>query len=66
MLVVGLETDMENIKELRLKKGLSQVAVAKACGVSLCGYLLWERGVGKPTAENLAKLKAALGVKADK
>lgn len=54
---------MDNIKELRVKKGLSQVAVAKACGVSLAGYLLWERGVGKPTPENLAKLRAVLSEK---
>ncbi len=54
---------MDNIKELRIKMGLSQVKVAKACGVCLGAYILWERGVGKPTAENLAKLKTILGVK---
>lgn len=48
---------MENLKELRKAKGLTQAEMAKLIGVSLAGYLLWERGVGKPNRENYEKLK---------
>ena len=48
---------MENLKELRTKKGLTQVEVARAVGVSLATYLLWERGVGRPNKENQVKLE---------
>lgn len=49
-----------NIAELRKKKGLSQIEVAAAVGVSLGAYRLWELGGGKPTPENLEKLKKVL------
>jgi len=54
---------MENLKELRLDRGMTQVDVAKAVGVSLSAYVLWERGVMNPTQENLEKLKNVLGIK---
>jgi len=52
---------MENLKELRKEKGWTQAEAAKNIGVSLAGYLLWERGVGKPNRENYEKLKKAFG-----
>lgn len=52
---------MENLKELRKAKGLTQAQVAKIVGVSLAGYLLWERGVGKPNRENYEELKKLFG-----
>ena len=48
---------MENLKELRKAKGLTQAEMAKLIGVSLAGYLLWERGVGEPNRKNYEKLK---------
>ena len=51
---------MENLKEIRTEKGLTQADVARKVGVSLAGYLLWERGVGKPNEENMKKLKEVL------
>ena len=51
------------IKELRKSNGLTQVDVAKKVGVSITTYQLWERGVGKPTPENLEKLKKVLKIK---
>ena len=48
---------MENLKELRKAKGMTQTDVAKKIGVSLAGYRLWELGVGKPNRENYEKLK---------
>lgn len=54
---------MENLKQIREERGLTQVDVAKMVGVSLAGYRLWEMGAGKPTAENMDKLKKALDIK---
>lgn len=54
---------MENLKEIRQEKGMTQVEVAKAVGVSLAAYLLWERGAGNPNADNMKKLKEVLKIK---
>jgi len=51
----------EEIKEARIKKGMTQIAAAKAIGVSLAGYRLWEYGVGKPNDKNMEKIKEVLG-----
>lgn len=48
---------MDNLKEKRLEKGMTQIDVAKACGVSLTSYQLWERGVSKPNEENKKRLE---------
>ena len=53
---------MENLKQIREEKGMTQVDVAKAVGVSLAGYRLWELGAGKPTPDNLEKLKKVLEI----
>ena len=49
-----------NIKELRKKKGMSQLALAVAVGVSLTTIRLWESGATTPTDTNMAALKRAL------
>jgi len=54
---------MESIKKRRLAAGLTQVDVAKKCGVSVVSYQRWEQGVTSPKPENLEKLKAVLGDK---
>ena len=54
---------MENLKELRKLKNLTQIDVAKYCGVSLMAYQLWERGAMKPREENMNKLRELLGFK---
>lgn len=48
---------MNDIKELRIKAGLSQMKLASLLGVSLTSLIKWENGAGRPNAENLAKLK---------
>lgn len=53
---------MENLRELRIAKGMTQIELAKKVGVSLAGYLLWERGVGRPNEENYQKLMEALEI----
>lgn len=50
-----------NIKELREKLGLSQMALASKIGVALMSVRLWENNAGKPNEENMAKLRAFFG-----
>jgi transcriptional regulator with XRE-family HTH domain len=51
-----------NYYEIRKSLKLSQMEVAKTCGVSLITYQMWERGISTPTPENLIKLKKALQI----
>lgn len=51
-----------DIKLERKAKGLSQMKLAKACGVSLTAVQLWENGCSSPTPANLKKLQEALGL----
>ena len=53
---------MENLRQLRLDKGMTQVEVAKLAGVATNSYRNWENGSVKPNPENLIMLKAILGV----
>ncbi|WP_073687224.1 helix-turn-helix domain-containing protein [Streptococcus salivarius] len=46
----------ERLKELRKKANLTQVEVAEKLGISQPAYASWERGVKKPTQENLVKI----------
>ena len=52
-----------NIKNKRIELGLKQTDVAKAVGVSLAAYRLWELEVGKPNEENFKKLMEVLLLK---
>ena len=54
---------VENLKQIRLDRGMTQVEVAVAVGVSLVTYQLWEKGAMNPTEKNLAKLKEVLKIK---
>lgn len=52
--------NLEKLKEIRLKKRLTQAKVARQVGVSVNSYRAWEQGVSSPSEENLAKLKEVL------
>lgn len=56
---------MSIIRELRLKKGLSQTELAEVCGVHQTAVSQWEKGRTTPDAESLRRLAEALGVSAD-
>lgn len=51
---------LENLKELREKKGLTQIDLAKLVGVSANAYRNWEYGASYPNEENMKKLKEIL------
>lgn len=53
----------KSFKELRLKKGLRQVDVARKAGINSNYYAKVERGEVVPSAITLKKVLKALGVK---
>lgn len=55
----------ERLKDLRKQAELTQVDVAEKLGISQPAYASWERGVKKPTQENLVKIAQILGVSVD-
>lgn len=55
----------ERLKKLRKDTGLTQVDVSSKLGISQQAYASWERGVKKPTQENLIKLSKILYVSVD-
>ena len=55
----------ERLKKLRKQTQLTQVDVAEKLGISQPAYASWERGVKKPTQENLIKIAQILNVSVD-
>lgn len=55
----------ERLKNLRKQAHLTQVDVAEKLGISQPAYASWERGVKKPTQENLVKIAQILNVSID-
>lgn len=55
----------ERLKKLRKDSGLTQVDVASKLGISQQAYASWERGVKKPTQDNLVKIAQILNVSVD-
>ncbi|MCL5675757.1 MAG: helix-turn-helix transcriptional regulator [Patescibacteria group bacterium] len=53
----------KRIKEIRIKKGLTQSEVAKKAGLDGNSYAKIERGLTKPLGVTLVKICKALGVK---
>ena len=48
--------NIENLKELRKKAGLTQMGLAARLGVSMMTIRIWESGAGKPNPQNYKKL----------
>ena len=55
----------ERLKNLRKQAHLTQVDVAEKLGISQPAYASWERGVKKPTQENLVKIAKLFNVSVD-
>lgn len=55
----------ERLKKLRKQAQLTQVDVAEKLGISQPAYASWERGIKKPTQENLVKIAQVLNVSVD-
>ena len=55
----------ERLKELRLKKGLTQTELGEKVGVKQNTFTNWENGKREPSFENLIKLADLLEVSID-
>jgi len=55
----------ERLKNLRKQAHLTQTDVAEKLGISQQAYASWERGIKKPTQENLVKIAQVLNVSID-
>ena len=51
-----------NLKALRKRRGMTQLQVALAAGITQSHYSLIERGLVSPTMRTVTKLADALGV----
>ena len=61
-----MDTIGSRIKEYRLQKGMTQQDIADALGESSGRVIYnWEKGIGRPDCDKLAKLCDLLGVSAD-
>lgn len=55
----------QRLKELRLKKGLTQTELGEKVGVKQSTFTNWENGKREPSYENLVKLADLLEVSLD-
>ncbi|WP_049518554.1 helix-turn-helix domain-containing protein [Streptococcus parasanguinis] len=55
----------ERLKTLRKQVKLTQAQIAEKLNISQQAYASWERGVKKPTQENLVKIAQILNVTVD-
>ena len=55
----------ERLKELRLKKGLTQTELGEKVGVKQNTFTNWEKGKREPSFENLIKLADLFEVSLD-
>ena len=55
----------ERLKTLRKQVKLTQAQIAEKLDISQQAYASWERGIKKPTQENLVKLSKILNVSVD-
>lgn len=51
---------INNLKSIRVGKGLTQTELAKLIGVTMNSIGRWEQGANKPSKENMDKLKEVL------
>ena len=55
----------ERLKELREERGLSQMGLARATGISQSSLARWELGKSEPTASSLIVLSRFFGESVD-
>lgn len=53
---------IDNLKEIRISKGMTQIDLAKLIGVTMNSIARWEQGANRPSAENMDKLKKELEI----
>lgn len=63
--MITLNIFPQRLKELRLKKGLTQTELGEKVGVKQNTFTNWENGKREPSFENLVKLADLLDVSLD-
>lgn len=63
--MITLNIFPQRLKELRLKKGLTQQEIADLVHVNRVTYTNWEKGKREPSFENIVKLADLLDVSLD-
>lgn len=63
--MITLNIFPQRLKELRLKKGLTQQEIADLVHVNRVTYTNWEKGKREPSFENLVKLADLFEVSLD-
>lgn len=61
-----MSTVADNIRELRLSRGLTQDAFAEKCGLSRSTVARYESGAVDPSAEALQRIATTFGVSSDR
>ena len=54
---------IDNLKDIRIRKGMTQTDLAKLIGVTMNSIARWEQGANRPSEENMDKLKEMLEIK---
>lgn len=57
---------MKNLKQLRLKKGLTSKQLADKVGLSISSINAYEQGIRKPSYDNIKKISEVLKCSTDK
>ena len=55
-----MENTLKGLKENRIKKGLTQLEMAKMLGVTVGTYRNWELGANEPNDINMYRIKEIL------
>ena len=58
-------SDINQIKKLRIEKEMTQLQLAKACGVSQGAIAMWEKGICFPKSGRIMTVARVLGCESD-
>ena len=56
---------LDGIKSLREERGLTQMDIAKACGVTLCAAQKWDKDLRNIRLKNLVSIAKCLDISCD-
>ena len=65
MPIIDMKATGANIKQIRMKAGMTIDNVADRCGISKNSVCKWQRGDTMPTIDNFVVLAAVFGVGID-
>jgi len=57
-----MQINIEKIREIRKLKKITQLELAKMCGIKRTAYVNWEKGTRKPGLDDVLKIAYALNI----